>query len=293
VRDPHVALLAFTGSKAVGLDIIQAAAVTPEDQEHVKRVICEMGGKNALIVDSSADLDEAVLGVRQSAFGFAGQKCSACSRCIVVDPLGPKGPAITLFTERLAQATMSLVLGDPINPGTDVAPVIDEQAAASIRRYIMTARGEDLVEVCGERDFPDYERLQAELPALVAPTIFAGVTTEHTIYQKEIFGPVLAVCHAHSFDEAMAMANGHQYKLTGGVFTRKPSHIERAKREFRVGNLYINRTITGALVGRQPFGGFGMSGVGSKAGGPDYLMQFVEPRACAENTMRRGFAPEL
>lgn len=131
------------------------------------------------------------------------------------------------------------------------------------------------------------------LADLVPPHVFTGVTPEHTIARQEIFGPVLAVLHARTFDEALAIANSHAYKLTGGVFTRKPSHIERAKREFRVGNLYINRGCTGALVGRQPFGGFGMSGVGSKAGGPDYLLQFVEPRACSENTMRRGFAPEL
>ena len=128
---------------------------------------------------------------------------------------------------------------------------------------------------------------------LIAPHIFTGVTESHTIYQQEIFGPVLAVVHAKDFDEALRLANGHKYKLTGGVFTRKPAHIDRAKNEFRVGNLYINRGCTGALVGRQPFGGFGMSGVGSKAGGPDYLMQFVDPRASCENTMRRGFAPEL
>ena len=313
VRDPRVAVLAFTGSKAVGLDIIEAAARTPQSppnepgaqatgpsfspslypQTHVKRVVCEMGGKNALIIDSSADLDEAVLGARYSAFGFAGQKCSACSRCIVVDPEGPRGPAISLFTERLAEATKTLVLGDPLDPSTDVAPVIDEHAAANIRRYIMTARGEDLHELVGERDFPGYDALHEQFPALIAPTIFTGVEPHHTIYRQEIFGPVLAVIHAPDFDTALNLANDHPYKLTGGVFTRKPTHIERTKREFRVGNLYINRGITGALVGRQPFGGFGMSGVGSKAGGPDYLMQFVEPRASCENTMRRGFAPEL
>lgn len=289
VRDPRIAVIAFTGSKAVGLDIIRAAGQTHEDQAHVKRVVCEMGGKNAAIIDVSADLDEAVLGIRYSAFGFQGQKCSACSRCIVVDPQGADGPRMRLFIERLGEATKTLVLGPATAPSTDVSPVIDAEAAANIRRYIETARAEGLREVVGAKDFAAPDGLEN----MVAPHIFAGVTPEHTIYREEIFGPVLAVVHAKDFDEALRLANGHAYKLTGGVFTRKPSHIERTKREFRVGNLYINRGITGALVGRQPFGGFGMSGVGSKAGGSEYLYQFVEPRACCENTMRRGFAPEL
>lgn len=289
VRDPKISLIAFTGSKAVGLDIIAAAGVTHEDQPMVKRVICEMGGKNAVIVDASADLDEAVLGVRYSAFGFQGQKCSACSRCIVVDPQGPDGPNMKLFLSRLSESTKTLILGASTDPNADVSPVIDEEAATNIRKYIQTARDEGLTELVGEQDFA----IPEGMPDLIAPHIFTGVNESHTIYRQEIFGPVLAVIHAKDFDEALRLANGHAYKLTGGVFTRKPAHIERAKNEFRVGNLYINRGCTGALVGRQPFGGFGMSGVGSKAGGPDYLMQFVDPRASCENTMRRGFAPEL
>ena len=289
VRDPRISLIAFTGSKAVGLDIIAAAGQTHEDQAMVKRVICEMGGKNAVIVDASADLDEAVLGVRYSAFGFQGQKCSACSRCIVVDPQGPDGPNMQLFLSRLSESTKTLVLGESTDPNSDVAPVIDAEAAGNIRRFIETAREEGLTELVGAADFPNRE----DLPDLIPPHIFTGVNESHTIYQREIFGPVLAVIHAKDFDEALRLANGHAYKLTGGVFTRKPANIEKAKREFRVGNLYTNRGCTGALVGRQPFGGFGMSGVGSKAGGPDYLMQFVDPRASCENTMRRGFAPEL
>tara|TARA_R110000782_G_scaffold39714_1_gene92085 strand:+ start:673 stop:3690 length:3018 start_codon:yes stop_codon:yes gene_type:complete len=289
VRDPRVAVIAFTGSKAVGLDIIKAAGVTPDEQAHVKRVICEMGGKNAAIIDVSADLDEAVLGIRYSAFGFQGQKCSACSRCIVVDPEGPDGPRMKTFLERLGEATKTLVIGPPTSASTDVAPVIDAEAAANINRFIQSARDEGLTELVGAKDFS----VPAGLENVVCPHIFTGVTPKNTIYQKEIFGPVLAVVHATTFDEALKLANGHAYKLTGGVFTRKPAHIEKTKREFRVGNLYINRGITGALVGRQPFGGFGMSGVGSKAGGSEYLSQFVEPRACCENTMRRGFAPEL
>ncbi len=304
VRDPRVALIAFTGSRDVGLDILSAAApdspfaarsrdITVTTCEHVKRVICEMGGKNALIVDTSADLDEAVLAIRHSAFGFQGQKCSACSRLIVVDPEGEDGPAIRNVIRRLVEATRALVIGDPINPGTDVGPVIDAEAATRIRGFIDKARSEGCrLEL--SMPVPQSDPFVASsLDRFVAPTIFSGVKPHHTIAREEIFGPVLAIMHAPDFDAALAMANASAYKLTGGVFTRRPSHIEKAKREFRVGNLYINRGITGALVARQPFGGFGMSGVGSKAGGRDYLLQFVEPRASCENTMRRGFAPEL
>ena len=291
VRDPRVAILAFTGSKAVGLDIIKAAGVTPEEQQHVKKVVCEMGGKNAIIVDSSADLDEAVLGVRLSSFGFQGQKCSACSRCIIVDPQGPQGEHTQTFIRRLVASTNALVIGDPTHPGTDVGPVIDEEAAANIRRHIETAKKEGLkLELA--MDVPAGLAEKVGKP-YVPPHIFSGVTPDKSLARQEVFGPVLAIMHAKSYDEALKIANNHPYKLTGGVFTRKPSHIARAKRDFRVGNLYINRGITGALVARQPFGGFGMSGVGSKAGGGDYLLQFVEPRASCENTMRRGFAPEL
>ena len=294
VRDPRVAVIAFTGSKAVGLDIIKAAGITSDEQLHVKRVVCEMGGKNALIIDSSADLDEAVVAARDSAFGYAGQKCSACSRCIIVDPEGPMGPHITAFTERLVNASRSLCVGAATHPGTDVPPVIDAEASTRIRGMIEQAVNSGVTLALGQNDFADIPSDHAEGgPDMIAPHIFTGVTPEHAVYQHEVFGPVLAIVHAPSFDAALELANGHAYKLTGGVFTRKPAHIERAKRELRVGNLYVNQKITGALVARQPFGGFGMSGVGSKAGGPDYLLQFVEPRASSENTMRRGFAPEL
>ncbi len=301
VRDPRVAVIAFTGSKAVGLDIIQAAGITTPEQQSavegggVKKVICEMGGKNALIIDTSADLDEAVLAARYSAFGFQGQKCSALSRLIVVDREGPGGAAITHVVHRLVEATRALTIGDPTRCGTDVGPVIDQEAADKIRHYIDAAKkdGNTLAlamqpPAAGVDSFVDANRGR-----FVGPHIFTGVKPEHTIAREEIFGPVLAVLHASSFDEALAMANASPYKLTGGVFSRKPSHLEKAKRELRVGNLYLNRGITGALVARQPFGGFGMSGVGSKAGGRDYLLQFVEPRASCENTLRRGFAPEL
>ncbi|MBX3409199.1 MAG: proline dehydrogenase family protein [Phycisphaeraceae bacterium] len=297
VRDPRTALIAFTGSRDVGLDILTAAAPGSPFADpslrtgltHVKRVVCEMGGKNAIIVDTSADFDEAVLGVRASAFGFQGQKCSACSRCIVVDPEGPGGPAITMFTKRLVEATRAMVIGDPLRPGTDIGPVIDEEARAKIAGFIEEASRQCRLELAMEPP----PGAAAAGRAYVGPHIFSGVLPSHRIAREEVFGPVLAVMHAPTFEAALALANDSVYKLTGGVFSRKPTHIEMAKREFRVGNLYINRGNTGALVARHPFGGFGMSGVGSKAGGADYLLQFVEPRACAENTMRRGFAPEL
>ncbi|MCB9846296.1 MAG: bifunctional proline dehydrogenase/L-glutamate gamma-semialdehyde dehydrogenase [Phycisphaeraceae bacterium] len=300
VRDPRVALIAFTGSKAVGLDILHASAPPSpfaggdvSGLTHVKRVVCEMGGKNALIVDASADLDEAVVSVRQSAFGFQGQKCSACSRVIVVDEEGESGPHMTHFLRRFVEATRALIIGDPADASTDVGPVIDESAATGIRRFVEIAKKEGCrVEL--EMELPEGDAfVAANRGRFIAPTIFSGVTPEHTIAREEIFGPVVAVLHAKDFGRALEIANGVPYKLTGGVYTRKPAHIERAKREFRVGNLYLNRGITGAIVGRHPFGGFGMSGVGSKAGGLEYLLQFVEPRACAENMMRRGFAPEL
>lgn len=289
VRDPRVAIIAFTGSKAVGLDIIKAAGVTPDEQPFVKRVVCEMGGKNAIIIDASADLDEAVLGVRQSAFGFQGQKCSACSRVIVVES------AHDQFLHRLVESTRSLVIGDPCDPGTDIGPVIDEEAAQKIRHYIEIGKREGTLELAME--CPPHVLASAQPGGLnkpfIGPHIFSGIQPHHRLANEEIFGPVLAVIKVNDFDQALEVANATHYKLTGGIFSRKPSHLERARREFRVGNLYINRSITGALVGRQPFGGFGMSGIGSKAGGKDYLLQFVEPRAVCENTIRRGFAPGL
>ncbi|MFZ9879910.1 MAG: proline dehydrogenase family protein [Phycisphaerales bacterium] len=284
VRDPRVALIAFTGSKAVGLDIVQAAGLVAPGQEFVKKVVCEMGGKNAVIVDTSADLDAAGRGVRQSAFGFGGQKCSAASRGI-----GGGSPSEP-FLHRLVGATRALVVGDPMNPGTDIGPVIDEEAARKIRSYIEIGKSEGRHELTLE--VPAGLEAKVGKP-FVGPTIFSSVKPDARIAREEIFGPVLAVMHANDFEEALAIANSPEYKLTGGVFSRKPAHLARARREFRVGNLYLNRGITGALVGRQPFGGFGMSGIGSKAGGRDYLLQFVEPRAVCENTMRRGFAPGL
>jgi RHH-type proline utilization regulon transcriptional repressor/proline dehydrogenase/delta 1-pyrroline-5-carboxylate dehydrogenase len=245
-----------------------------------------------MIIDTSADFDEAVIAVRQSAFGFQGQKCSACSRVIVVDEQGPQGPAMTMFSRRLTEAMKALTIGDPLHPGTDIAPVIDAEAANKIRGFIERAKASGLKHVGLELPTSN-PFVAANASRFVAPHVFLNVPEDHELAREEIFGPVLAVMHASSFEDALRIANTPTYKLTGGVYSRKPSHIELAKRSYRVGNLYINRGCTGALVARHPFGGFGMSGVGSKAGGADYLLQFVEPRAIAENTMRRGFAPEL
>lgn len=280
VDHPHVAVIAFTGSREVGLAINRRAAeVSAGGTSFVKHVIAEMGGKNAIIVDDDADLDEAVVGVMQSAFGYQGQKCSACSRVIVLAEVHKH------FTNRLVEATRSLKLGPASEPGTDVGPVIDEDSYQRILKYIGIAREE------GRELLAIHPGSLAERGYFIGPHIFADVAPTARIAQEEIFGPVLAVLQATDFDDAIRLANGTPYALTGGVYSRSPAHLDRARRELMVGNLYLNRPITGALVGRQPFGGFKMSGIGTKAGGPDYLLQFVVPRTVTENTMRRGFAP--
>lgn len=284
VRDPRVALIAFTGSLGVGLDILQAAAETPETQDHVKKVVCEMGGKNAIIVDDSADVDEAVLGVRQSAFGYSGQKCSACSRAIVV------AGVYEVFLKRLVNSTRSLIIGDPLEPGTDIGPLINAGAAEKVRGYIELGKQEGTLELACE--VPSGLEQRVGKP-YVGPHIFSGIQPQHQLAREEVFGPVLAVMRARDFEQALAWANASRYRLTGGVFSRMPSHLQRARRELRVGDLYLNRGITGALVGRQPFGGFGHSGTGTQAGGPEYLLHFVEPRCVCENTLRHGFAPGM
>ncbi|MCX7015155.1 MAG: L-glutamate gamma-semialdehyde dehydrogenase [Candidatus Sumerlaeota bacterium] len=278
VERPDVALIAFTGSRAVGLQVIESAARRRPGQRRVKRVIAEMGGKNAIIVDADAELDEAVAGVVASAFGYAGQKCSACSRVIVLESVHEA------FLTRLVEATRSLVVGPADDPATFVGPLIDEEARRKVLSYIEKGKSEGtpalLVECAQTKGY------------FVGPAIFDRVAPDSPLAQEEIFGPVLAVLGADTFDQALEIANRSDYALTGGLYSRGPAHIEQARREFHVGNLYINRKITGATVDRQPFGGFKMSGVGSKAGGPDYLLQFCDPRTITENTMRHGFAPE-
>jgi RHH-type proline utilization regulon transcriptional repressor/proline dehydrogenase/delta 1-pyrroline-5-carboxylate dehydrogenase len=279
VGSPDVDVITFTGSRTVGLAINQIAAVTDDRQKSIKRVVAEMGGKNAIIVDDDADLDEAVLGVIQSAFSYSGQKCSACSRAIVLNSVYDE------FLNRLIAATSSLKIGPAVDPGTSVGPVIDEEAFNRIQSYIELGQQEArLALAC------DVGTLK-ETGYFIGPHIFADVPPNSRIAQEEIFGPVLSVIKAKDFTEALSIANGTDYALTGGVFSRSPANLKRARQEFIVGNLYLNRGITGALVERQPFGGFKMSGIGSKAGGPDYLLQFLIPINVTENTLRRGFAP--
>jgi RHH-type proline utilization regulon transcriptional repressor/proline dehydrogenase/delta 1-pyrroline-5-carboxylate dehydrogenase len=278
VTHPDVALIAFTGSKEVGLKIIEKAGKTSEGMMHIKSVVAEMGGKNAIVLDEDADLDEALVHVIYSAFGYQGQKCSACSRVIVLEEIYEK------FITRLKAAVESVELGPTEEPKSFFGSVIDATAKERILRYIDIGKKEGKLLL--ERDLP-------ELKVNFVPlTIFTDVRPEHRISQEEIFGPVLAIIKVREFDEALEVANSTPYALTGSLFSRSPENIAKARREFRVGNLYINRGCTGALVGRHPFGGFKMSGVGSKAGGPDYLHQFLLPRNVAENTLRRGFAPD-
>jgi RHH-type proline utilization regulon transcriptional repressor/proline dehydrogenase/delta 1-pyrroline-5-carboxylate dehydrogenase len=278
---PDVALVAFTGSRGVGMLLNRQTAVLAPGQSHIKKLIAELGGKNAIIIDDDADLDEAVNGVVTSAFGYQGQKCSACSRVIVTAPL------YDTFLERLIEATKSLKLGPAEDPSAKIGPVIDDEARQRILGYIDKGKAEAKLVHGGDLGF-----LRSE-GTYVAPHIFADVAPTAVIAQEEIFGPVLAVIKATDLDEALTIANGTPYALTGGLYSRSPDNIRKVKREFRVGNLYINRKITGALVSRQPFGGFKLSGVGSKAGGGDYLLQFLLPRVITENTMRRGFAPHI
>ncbi len=276
VKHKDVQMIVFTGSQAVGCEIYANAAILQPGQKHLKRVVAEMGGKNAIVVDESADLDQAVQGVVYSAFGYSGQKCSACARVIVLATI------YDAFVERLVDATKSLNIGAAMEPSTKVGPVIDAAAQQRIRAVI--AQGKLTA------------TLALELPApepgyFVGPVIFTDVDPQNAIAQEEIFGPVLVVIKAQDFDQALVIANDTNYALTGGLYSRTPSHIDRAKLELEVGNLYINRSITGAIVARQPFGGYKLSGVGSKAGGPDYLLQFLDPRTVTENIQRQGFAP--
>ena len=276
VRHPQIATIAFTGSKDVGLGILKDAATLMPGQQMVKRVLAEMGGKNAIIVDETADLDDAITGVVSSFTGYAGQKCSACSRAIVHTAIYDS------FLERLKEAVLSLRVGNPEESGTQVGPVIDRRAQAKIQEYIEIGKKEARLLVEGTVAGPGW---------YVGPTVFADVAPAHRVAQEEIFGPILAVMKAASFQEALTLANSTAYALTGGVYSRSPVNLELARHGFDVGNLYLNRPITGALVGRQPFGGHRLSGVGTKAGGEEYLTQFVVTRVVSEQTLRRGFAP--
>jgi RHH-type proline utilization regulon transcriptional repressor/proline dehydrogenase/delta 1-pyrroline-5-carboxylate dehydrogenase len=276
VRDPGVHVIAFTGSSAVGLEILRAAAETPDGQGHVKRVVSEMGGKNCVIVDSDADLDQVVPELVYSAFGYAGQKCSAAARVLVHEAV-----ADTLV-ERLAGAVSVLEVGQAESFATEVPPVIEREAQERVLRY---------------RDEAS-DRLAATVQDVppdgwfVPPSLAADLPEDSPVNREEIFGPLLSVTRVPSVDAAMDVIESLPFALTGGLFSRSPATVERVAARSPVGNLYVNRGITGAMVGRQPFGGNRRSGIGSKAGGPDYLLQFVEPRVVTENTMRHGIPVE-
>jgi RHH-type proline utilization regulon transcriptional repressor/proline dehydrogenase/delta 1-pyrroline-5-carboxylate dehydrogenase len=268
VRDPRVHVIAFTGSSAVGLDIVRDAATTPDAQGHVKRVVAEMGGKNCVIVDADADLDEAVPAIVQSAFAYAGQKCSAAARVLVHEAV-----AETLV-ERLAGAIEVLRVGQAAEFATEVPPVIEREAQERVLRYAELAGA-------GPRPVP-------EDGWFVPPTLAVGLPEDSPVNREEIFGPLVSVTTVASVDAACDVVDSLPFALTGGLFSRNPATVERVAGRSPVGNLYVNRGITGAMVGRQPFGGNRRSGIGAKAGGPDYLFQFTEPRVVTENTMRQG-----
>jgi 1-pyrroline-5-carboxylate dehydrogenase len=268
VSHPKTRFVSFTGSREVGLHINELAAKTAHGQLWIKRTIAEMGGKDAIIVDRDCDLDQALLGVLQSAFGYQGQKCSACSRAIVDETVYDE------FLERLKTKAQQLTIGPSDDPNNYLGPVINARAKESILRYIETGKKEGRLLTGGE-------------PApgegyFIKPTILCDVEPKARIFQEEIFGPVLAVSRAKDFEDALRLANDSEYGLTGAVYTKDRKRIERAKHRFFVGNLYINRKCTGAMVGAHPFGGFNMSGTDSKAGGPDYLLQFVQAKSIAE-----------
>ena len=281
VRHPDVETVAFTGSRDVGLRINRLAAESPTARPGIKRVILDLGAKNAAIVDSNADLDEAIKGVVASAFGYAGQKCSAVSRVIAV------GAAHDRFVERLIEAVRSKGVGPADEPTTAIPPVIDAAARDSILKFIELGKREGRCVLA-----VDVSRQVAESGGYyVGPHIFVDVPPTETIAGEEIFGPVLVVLRATNFDESIRLFNASDYALAGGVFSRSPENIERARAECECGNLYINRPITGSRVDLQPYGGLKLSGTGVKSGGPDYLLQYCDARTVTENTLRRGFAP--
>jgi RHH-type proline utilization regulon transcriptional repressor/proline dehydrogenase/delta 1-pyrroline-5-carboxylate dehydrogenase len=273
-----VDIIAFTGSREVGLRIYETAGKTRDGQRELKHVICEMGGKNAMIVDSDADLDGVIVDSIYSAFGFQGQKCSALSRLIVLEENSRR------VMERLLGAAASLRVGNPEEPGVVVGPVIDEAAYKRILEYIDIGKREATLAYQAKNIPPQ--------GYFIPPTIFTDVKPSMRVGCEEIFGPVLSVIKVRDLDEAIEVANNSDYALTGGFFSRSPANIERVKAQLEAGNVYINRSCTGAVVGRHPFGGFKMSGGGTKAGGADYLLHFLVPRVVCENITRHGFAPE-
>jgi RHH-type proline utilization regulon transcriptional repressor/proline dehydrogenase/delta 1-pyrroline-5-carboxylate dehydrogenase len=274
VRHPGVHAIAFTGSLPVGREIVRAAADTSDGQRHFKQVVAELGGKNCIIVAADADLDEAVPAIVGSAFGYAGQKCSAASRVLVHEAIADH------LLDRLAGAVRTLVVGQAQTLGTDVPPVIEREARERVRRYEEIAEREGLIAA------------RAPAPAdegwFCSATVVSDLPSGSAVLHEEIFGPLLAVQRVRDMEHACDLVDELAFALTGGLFTRDPGIVRRVRDRSPVGNLYVNRGITGAMVARQPFGGNRLSGTGLKAGGPDYLLQFVEQRAVSENTMRHG-----
>ena len=268
IQHPKTRFISFTGSKEVGLRINELAARPEPGQIWIKRVVAEMGGKDAIIVDREADLERAVDGVLVSAFGYQGQKCSACSRAIV------DAAVYDEFLEKLRKKVEAIRVGPADNPANYMGPVINERARQSILRYIETGKREGrLIAGGGPAEGDGY---------FVRPTVIADVPASATIFKEEIFGPVLAVTKAKDFDEALDLANATEYGLTGAVYTSNRDKIRRAAEQFFVGNLYFNRKCTGAMVAAHPFGGFNLSGTDSKDGGPDYLLLFLQAKSIAE-----------
>jgi RHH-type proline utilization regulon transcriptional repressor/proline dehydrogenase/delta 1-pyrroline-5-carboxylate dehydrogenase len=274
VKHPGVHTIAFTGSLPVGLEIIRSAAETPAGQGHLKRVVAELGGKNCIIVDADADLDEAVPAIVASAFGYAGQKCSAASRVLVHEAIADA------LVERVAGATSALVVGQAADLGTDVPPLIERSAKARLNRYTGWAARDGVI-VAGHVTVPERGWFHS-------PIVATDLEAQSPVLAEEIFGPLLAIERVRNVEHACEIVEGLPFALTGGLFARNPATVKYVRARSPVGNLYVNRGTTGAMVARQPFGGNRLSGNGTKAGGPDYLLQFVEPRVVTENTMRHG-----
>jgi len=268
VAHPRTRFISFTGSREVGTHITTLAAHVQPGQGWLKRVVAEMGGKDAIIVDATADLDAAAEGIVTSAYGFQGQKCSAASRAIVLEPVYQDVLGL------MASRAEALRQGPAEDPSTQIAAVIDQSQFDKILSYVEVGQREGRLLVGGEPDGAEGWYIQ--------PTLFADVREDARLAQEEIFGPVLSVIRARDYAHALEIANNTEYGLTGGVYSRDRRHLEQARAEFQVGNLYFNRKITGAMVGAQPFGGFNMSGTDSKAGGPDYLPLFVEAKVVVE-----------
>lgn len=268
VEHPKTRFVSFTGSRAVGCRIYERAAKVQPGQKWLKRVIAEMGGKDTVLVDKDADLDLAASSIVYSAFGYSGQKCSAGSRAVIHQDVYDE------VVEKAVALTKTLTVGNPEDPDTYMGPVIHEASYNKVMKYIEIGKSEGKLLAGGEGDDSKGYFIQ--------PTIFADVDENARLMQEEIFGPVVAICKARDFDHMLEIANNTEYGLTGALLTKNRAHIERAREDFHVGNLYFNRGCTGAIVGYQPFGGFNMSGTDSKAGGPDYLILHMQAKTTSE-----------